>query len=231
MKPRVLSGDTTSVDFIELVVIGCRGWFRSLALCPLLCVWRLSIAINSLCSSIPFLFFQPDHTFSRHSELLVNSVIPFLFFQPDHTFSRRSALVHSVVLPHCSETIIGGSCHKYHFCRDETRLLSQQKYTCLDKVLSQQNYVCRDKIMFVATKYFCRDKSNTCLSQQSMLCRDKKFTCGSSRQWYETCAQRSLSCDDNLQLNRVQLLPTPERLWPLGSNKYTTIPFPRMILT
>ena len=168
MKPRALSGDTTSVDFIELVVIDCRGWFRSLALCPLLCVWRLSIAVNSLGSSIPFLFFQPDHTFSRHSALLVNSVIPFLFFQPDHTFSRRSALVHSVVLPHCSETIIGGSCHKYNFCRDKTR------------VLSRQNYFCRDKIMFVATKYFGRDKSNTCLSQQNILCRDKNYTCGSS---------------------------------------------------
>ena len=161
MKPRVLSGDTTSVDFIELVVIDCRGWFRSLALCPLLCVWRLSIAINSLCSSIPFLFFQPDHTFSRRSALLVNSVIPFLFFQPEHTFSRRSALVHSVVLPHCSENIFGGSCHKYHFCRDKTRLLSRQNTS----FVATKVYLPRQS--FVATKL--------CLSRQNYVCCDKIF--------------------------------------------------------
>ena len=36
--------------------------------------------------------------------------------------------------------IIGGRCHKYHFCRDRKRILSRQKY------------VCRDKHNFVATK-------------------------------------------------------------------------------
>ena len=79
-------------------------------------------------------------------------------------------------------SIIGGSCHKYEFCRDKsfdvfccdksmlvaTKLcLSQQAYFCHDKkktcfvatkVLFRQKYVCRNK-SFVATKdVFCRDK-------------------------------------------------------------------------
>ena len=28
--------------------------------------------------------------------------------------------------------LIGGSCHKYHFCPDKTRLLSRQNYVCRD---------------------------------------------------------------------------------------------------
>ena len=36
--------------------------------------------------------------------------------------------------------IIGGSCHKYYFCRGKTRPLSRQKYAC------------QDKHIFVATK-------------------------------------------------------------------------------
>ena len=38
--------------------------------------------------------------------------------------------------------IIGGSCHKYHFCRDKTCLLLQRKYA------------------FVTTKIFCHNKHN-----------------------------------------------------------------------
>ena len=74
--------------------------------------------------------------------------------------------------------ITGGSCHKYHFlsqqtrvCRDKKRLLLRQKYACRDKtffstklcyvmtkVLSPQISVltndvfCHDKYVFVATK-------------------------------------------------------------------------------
>ena len=76
--------------------------------------------------------------------------------------SQRLCLAAWTVGPRWS----GGSCHKYHFCRDKTRLLSRQKHAC------------RDKHNFVATKpVFCRDKSmlvatNTCLSQQNF-CRDK----------------------------------------------------------
>ena len=71
-------------------------------------------------------------------------------------------------------TIIGRSCHRYHFCCDKsfvvtntclspqthvcgnkTRLLQQQKYACCDKFFLRQDYVCCDK-SFVVT--------NTCLS-------------------------------------------------------------------
>ena len=101
----------------------------------------------------------------------------------------------------------GGSCHKYHFCRD--------KNTCFvsTKVIETKDGFCRDKHVFVATNvslfvatkllprqtYSCRDKTfassnillsrqktcyvatNPCLSRQN-ICRDKKYTCGSSRQ-------------------------------------------------
>ena len=61
------------------------------------------------------------------------------------------------------KAIIGGSCHKYHFCRDKgfvpqifvatNTCLSRQAYLCCDKrrVLSRQIHVCRDK-SFDATK-------------------------------------------------------------------------------
>ena len=58
-------------------------------------------------------------------------------------------------------TIIGGSCHKYNFCRDKTRLLSFVATNTATKVilssnlpLSRQRYACHNKT-FVAT--------NTCL--------------------------------------------------------------------
>ena len=60
--------------------------------------------------------------------------------------------------PHRS--IIGGSCHKYHFCRDKTRLLSRQKYACRDKTFCTVQRFCRKKHTFVATKHvFCPDKN------------------------------------------------------------------------
>ena len=85
-------------------------------------------------------------------------------------------------------SIVGGSCHKYDFCRDKhakTRLLSRQKYACryfflfyffklykhvlylspnnsfvaTNIILSRQKF-CRNKHIFVATKdLFCRDKA------------------------------------------------------------------------
>ena len=56
--------------------------------------------------------------------------------------------------------IIGGSCHKYNFCRDKTRLLSRQKYVCRDKITFAVTNICRDKRNFVATKILsdCRIK-------------------------------------------------------------------------
>ena len=60
-------------------------------------------------------------------------------------------------------TIIGGSCHKYHFCRDKRPVCR----VCRDKkkrLLLRQKYACRDRI-FVATSIF--------LSRQKTLYRDK----------------------------------------------------------
>ena len=72
-------------------------------------------------------------------------------------------------------SITGESCHKYHFCRDKTHLLSRQKYAYRDKgfvatsiLLSRQARVCRDKT------HVCRDK-RTVLSRQTYACRDKTF--------------------------------------------------------
>ena len=59
---------------------------------------------------------------------------------------------------------VTGVNHKYHFCRDKTRLLSRQKYACHDKHVFVATNICRDKHNFVATKV---------LSQQAYFCRDK----------------------------------------------------------
>ena len=60
--------------------------------------------------------------------------------------------------------IIGGSCHKYHFCRDKHVFFATKHvffcfflfFVATKVCLPQQK--CRDKITFVPTKYFCRDK-------------------------------------------------------------------------
>ena len=109
-----------------------------------------------------------------------------------------------------STIIIGGSCHKYNFCRDKTFVATN---TCIKHVfvatkhvcyhdkrvrLSRHNNFCCDKIIFVATKYFCRDKyvfvATKVLLRQEYFCRhksklvttkllsDKNDTCGSCRQ-------------------------------------------------
>ena len=53
--------------------------------------------------------------------------------------------------------VIGGSCHKYHFCRDKTRLLSPHNF-------------CRNKHNFVRTKVLWR---RAYLSRQYYVYRDK----------------------------------------------------------
>ena len=59
--------------------------------------------------------------------------------------------------------IIGGNCHKYHFCRDKTCLLSQQTRSFVStSVLLSGQKTC---FVFVATKI--------CLSRQNYVCRDK----------------------------------------------------------
>lgn len=50
--------------------------------------------------------------------------------------------------PFClTPTTIGGSSHKYHFRRDKTRLLLQQKHACCDKSLVAQKYFGMTKLL------------------------------------------------------------------------------------
>ena len=79
-------------------------------------------------------------------------------------------------------SIIGGSCHECHFCRDksfvETKhvFCHEKSMLVATKRLSRQTRVCRYKHNFVAT--------NITLVRLAYFCRDKNDTCGSSRQWY-----------------------------------------------
>ena len=55
--------------------------------------------------------------------------------------------------------ITGGSCHKYHFCRDRSFVATEVRLS-RQKFLLRQAYFCCDKHMFVATKHVFRcDKS------------------------------------------------------------------------
>ena len=84
-----------------------------------------------------------------------------------------------------SQSIIGRSCLKSHFCRDK-HLLSRQKYACRDRTFVTTKYFCRDKRVFFATSIFLSRKK-TCfinksklvatkvLSRQNYVCRDKTF--------------------------------------------------------
>ena len=70
---------------------------------------------------------------------------------------------------HAQRCIIGGNCHKYHFCRDKSFV--DKSMLVMTKVLSQIFSVCRD-ITFVTT-YICRDKHNfgrrTCFVATKMI--------------------------------------------------------------
>ena len=81
-----------------------------------------------------------------------------------------------------TNTIIGGSCHKYHFCHDKRFfttnmcLLRQNMSFVATDVLLRQKYACRGKTL-VATntclmrqKYFVATKKN----KKIRVCRDKK---------------------------------------------------------
>ena len=75
------------------------------------------------------------------------------------------------------ESINGGSCHKYHCCRDKTRLCREKNMPVATISLSRQTCVCRDK-SFVATSILL-SRQKLCLSQQK-LC-NKNDICSSSR--------------------------------------------------
>ena len=52
--------------------------------------------------------------------------------------------------------------------------LQNRSFVTTKVCLPHQN-ICLDKILFVATKYFCRNKSNTCPSQQKLCCDKHTF--------------------------------------------------------
>ena len=59
--------------------------------------------------------------------------------------------------------ITDGSCQKYHFCRDKTRLLSRQKYACRDEhfVATNTSFVATKVLILLAasdnnTEYLCK---------------------------------------------------------------------------
>ena len=113
---------------------------------------------------------------------------PLLQYRQPH----EGAAVFLTVL-HCtqegnsSSAIIGGSCHKSHFCSDKyvfvatnmcfsrqntsfvaTKVsLQRQNYVCRDKTFVATN-ICRDKHVFVTTNVLSRQK--TCLSRQNYAC-------------------------------------------------------------
>ena len=62
---------------------------------------------------------------------------------------------------------IGGSCHKYHFCRNKTRPLSQQKYACCDKTFVTRKT--KTKILMSQQAYFCHDKRCVLLQQTCVM--------------------------------------------------------------
>ena len=69
-------------------------------------------------------------------------------------------------------SVIGGSCHKYHFCRDKIM------FVATSILLSRQTRVCRDKSKLVATNVivwrqkFCGSK-HTFVPTKDVFCRDK----------------------------------------------------------
>ena len=94
-------------------------------------------------------------------------------------------------------TIIGGSCHKYHFCRDKKKCNDKHVFvvTKHKTFVATKIVFCRDNHVFIATKLrlsrqnLCRDtdvfvatniilsRQRLFLSRQTSVCRDK-CVCG-----------------------------------------------------
>ena len=167
-------GDATSIIFVATNVLsGQDTSFVETKVC-------LSFVATKVCLS----FVATNIFLSRQNYICL---VKHVFVATKHIFCRdKSMLVVCLdksMLVVCRDKYIFVATKLYlsgqtRFCRDRTRLLSRQKYTCRD---------IRDKIMFVSTKvlsqqaYFCRDK-RCVLSRQTRVCRDKNDTCGSSRQ-------------------------------------------------
>ena len=124
--------------------------------------------------------------FSRDKQLLIRESQSL----PIPLWRRLKACHFNKSNEQTKKTIIGGSCHKYHFC--------EKKIVATNTCLSRQRPVSRDKHVFVATKVcssrqkfsrdkqFCRDKSivatSILLSQQKTCFVVTK--CLSRQKWY-----------------------------------------------
>ena len=88
--------------------------------------------------------------------------------------NQQDPLNRSLSLPSASlHTITGGSCHKFHFCRDKHVFAATKHIFCRDKSMFIATFCC-DKLTFVATKHvFCRDKSTGGSCHKFHFCRDK----------------------------------------------------------
>ena len=108
-------------------------------------------------------------------------------------------------------TTIGGSCHKYEFCRDKHILVAKKNAcfvatkVCLSRQnLPRQNYVCSDKIFL---SNFCRDKHVfVCRNRRHVLSRhvsrDKSKLVATN-----ICRDKSF-CDKNVCRNKHTFVGT-----------------------
>ena len=119
------------------------------------------------------------------------SLWPWPWTQQSNLFTRHS--------------IIGGSCHKYLFCRNKSFVMTS--FVATKVCLLWQN-VCHDKIRFVATKYFFATKvfvtTNICheqtkvLLRQTYFCRDKRYVLS----W------QTHICHDKSKLHKIMFVMT-----------------------
>ena len=103
--------------------------------------------------------------------------------------------------------IIGGSCHKYHFCRDKRFATTN---ICRDKHNFVATKVCHKYATQVCHKYnFCRDKTRL-LSRQKYACRDKTFATKKTIVFVATdiCRDNFFCRDENILSRRKYFVAT-----------------------
>ena len=129
--------------------------------------------------------------------------------------------------------IFGGSCHKYHFCRDrhvfvatnicldkniwsrQTKVLSRQAYFCRYRrcVLSRQTRVCRDKSKTTLMSAPANDKSQTKEWRNQQTALAIRTTAGRQQQNWSKTTQRQIWTTTN---RKVHSHPDIHRLTCLG---------------
>ena len=114
-------------------------------------------------------------------------------------------------------TIIGGSCHKFVFCRDKHLFFMTKQVFCCDKsmpdatkVLSWQKYFSLNKPFVMAN--ICRDKNNSVtklLLQQAYFCCNKikrAYVWAITHMHTHTCAQTKLQQQERKHRKKKQWL-------------------------